>query len=184
MNSKLKKQEQGDYRLQKIMAFGFVMLVAAAYALIYQPTATARASALESAQRTRTQLEESRDRASALDTVRTEVAKLERKLTRYKPLSSPSDLPQFHGQLSSLDTRLSLRKYSLNLDPPESANGYREWKAQITFEASFDQTMEFLRQIESIDRLTRVRSVTLDAPAVYNGLLDVKVNLSLFSSES
>jgi len=184
MSSRLKKQDHSDRRVQKIMLAGLLMLIVAAYLVVYGPAASARASALGLAQTTQTQLEESLDRAAALDAVRAEVVRLERKLKRYRPLSKPQDLPTFHAQLSTLDDQVRVRKYNFQPGHAIVSNGYREWPAQITFEADFQSTMAFLQKLEAIDRLTRVRSFKIDTVDSNDHLLSVRISLSLFSSES
>ncbi len=183
MNTLLMQRKSIDRRIQRVLGVSLLLVCAASYLAVYRPASLARAQIIDDMSDAQLQLDEDRQRASSLDSVRAEVEKLERQLKRFKPLSGRKELPAFHEQLSGLGDATGIRKYTLNQRSSISLATCREWPTDVTFEAGFDDAARFLRRLESIDRLTRVRRLKIDTIDSRQGTVRVSLSLSLFSTE-
>lgn len=173
-------------RQQKLA--GALLVVAALGALcVYRPTQQAIASAQQSIAELDARRAVDQSRASALPQLVTQVEELKRQVDHFKPLPRPSDIQRAFAQITQIknETALSAYKFETN-DAARSLGTCLEQRVRITFQADFIDAMSFVRKIEDMDRLTRVRELRIvgrkpdSQNPVSTGRVTVEMSLSFF----
>lgn len=131
------------------------------------------------------QLLADQQRASALPELIDAVTDLRRQVDRFKPLRGTSDIQQALEQITAIKNDTSLQNYKFEtIDEVRKLATCQEYRVRITFQADFIDAMSFVRKVEAMDRLTRVRELRIigrrEANVPASGRVTVDMALSLF----
>jgi type IV pilus assembly protein PilO len=172
-------------RAQWVLATAAVLLVGGFYLFGYRP-ATQELQGLQqqisSKERT---LEVSRVRAADLPSVAREVDYLQMRLQRFdKKLPKQQDLDQFIRDVDRYSQDSALRNLVVQPGAVRRHELFAELPITLRFQGDFTAVHAFLRQIEDMPRLTRVRSLQVRSRDGRTGLVDVELSTAIFYLEA
>jgi type IV pilus assembly protein PilO len=149
-------------RAQWSLAAIALALAGVFYFLHYRPQNQRQQSLASQIALKQRELQEGRTHTSVLPEVATEVERLRARVERSKKsIPRQQDLPQFIRDVSQLGQQASLRKPAFKPGTPARADLVSELPIQMTFEGDFVNVYSFLRNLEEMPRLTRVRDMKL-----------------------
>jgi len=93
--------------------------------------------------------------------VKLEVERLRAELRKYKTLPRQQELAQFIKDVAQLGSQSSLKRFFLNPGTPVRGEQFSEQPMQLTFEGDFVNVYSFLRHTEELERLTRLRGLSI-----------------------
>lgn len=175
-------------RRQNRLAVALVIVMTLGALAVYLPLRNTLAQTRENIRTTEDELAANRDRASALPALREAVEALERQVAHYKPLRSLSaDLGAAMQELSEIKERVRPENYSMDGRQPQKRHpSCVEQPLRMTFEADFIDAIAYISQVEAMDRLTRIRDVSItrkDTLSGKGGRVSVSMSLSLFFAD-
>lgn len=154
------------------------------YLFGFRPTqATQARLKVETEQRQR-DLQAARAKAGDLPRIAAEVARLRARLARSKRLLDPTDLPLAHREIMQTGQRSGLEKFRYEPDQEKPGELYRELPIQISFVGDFAGAFAFLRECESMPRLSRVRRLVLKSNDWSGGRVEAELALMVYLSEA
>jgi len=130
----------------------------------------------------RVELASDRSQTDRLPRVTGELAVLRRRLAGFKKLPSDPQYGQFIHDMNQAGGRASLSKFNVEPGVPRRSELYAEQPIVLSFEGSFFDVYEFIRQIEELDRLTRLRDVEIKAIDT-GGTVSVRLSVNIYYSE-
>lgn len=173
----LKGQIRWCARVQWCLAGVTLLMATAFYAFGYRVQKQRQAALAVQIQEKQRELREGKSHTSALPEVATEVERLRARLERSKKsVPRQQDLPQFIRDVSQLGQQASLRKPFFKPGTPVRGELVCELPISLNFEGDFVNVYSFLRNLEEMPRLTRVREIKLNAR---DRTGQVKVQLSM-----
>lgn len=180
----LKGQIEWCSRVQWSLGAAVAIITICFVLLCYLPeTRRQRELALDKEQKRR-QRDDMESRASTLDIVKAEVDRLSARLDRYgKKLPRKPDLSGFVTDITHLSRQTSLRRMTNQPATPKRYELYGEQPIALTFEGNFSDVFLFLRQAEEMQRLTRIRNITIRSTDPKAGVVDVNLLMSIYFSE-
>jgi Tfp pilus assembly protein PilO len=129
-------------------------------------------------------LETNQSQASKLPGLASEVIKLEAKLQRNnKKLPKTPEFGEFIRELTQASQQCSLRKLVHQPGIVRRLELYGEVPITMNFEGDFNNVFNFLRQMEEMQRLTRVKSLTVKCKDPKLGNVDVNMAMNIYFSE-
>ena len=186
---RLRRQAARDGRLQKALAAALAAAVLGFVVLFYLPSLR-RTAALDARITTdAATLGQAGRRADRLPRVRAAADDLASHLGAFKPVPREAGEAAFLRSISAAADRLRLRGLEFEpLSPPPgtAALSPRELPVRLAFEADFVDAFDFLRHVEEMPRLLRVRDVTLrsaDDDDGAGGRVRAELTVSLFWDE-
>lgn len=171
-------------RAQWMLGIALVALVLGFYLLSYRPN-TQRLSALrEQIESQRQELTVSQQRANDLPKVALEVARLKEALARYdKRMPRQTDVGPFLGEITQISQASSLRRWDATHGSPSRSELFGVLPFNVKFQAEFPQVVAFLRQVEDMTRLTRIRDIEIQSIDKKLGLVEVDMTMNIYFSE-
>jgi Tfp pilus assembly protein PilO len=168
---------------QKKLAIALAIVMGIGVVGVYLPMRQSIQQRREQLARTNAELQSNEDRASTLPKLIAGVNSLRRQVEQYKPLRGRSDIVRAMSDISSINTSTHLQFYKYDNEQEKKHPTCLEQPWKITFQADFVDAMSFLQKLESMDRLTRVRSLSVKRKdGGENGEVQVSIALSLFFS--
>jgi Tfp pilus assembly protein PilO len=171
-------------RAQWTMTVIMVSLIVLFLGFGYRP-ATVRLDQLkaEIADRSR-QLEQNQGRAQNLPILALEVDRLRTKLERFnKKLPKTPELGEFILDLTRHSEKSAVRKLVHQPGTVRKLDLYGEIPITMSFEGDFQNVFDFLRKLEEMPRLTRVRNLSVRCRDGKAGLVDVNMAMNIYFSE-
>jgi Tfp pilus assembly protein PilO len=152
---------------------------------VYVPQHRAIAATRLELVRTEAELASNRGRAAVLPQLVAAIGTLRRQVDQYKPLRGSSDIERAMHEISSINTSTLLQDYKFQTDLVRSLPMCREQPLKVTFTADFVDAMSFIQKLEAMDRLTRLRELTIQKrDGARGGEVNVTMSLSLFFDPS
>jgi Tfp pilus assembly protein PilO len=129
-------------------------------------------------------LETNQSQAMKLPILANEVLKLEAKLQRNnKKLPKTAELGEFIRDLTQASQQCNLRKLVHQPGTVRRVELYGEIPITMNFEGDFNNVFNFLRQMEEMQRLTRVKTLTVKSKDPKLGHVDVNMAMNIYFSE-
>lgn len=171
-------------RILYILAGGAALVLLAFYVLGYVPT-TRRLEALRlQIQAKQREVQGNMDRSRTLPNLAKEVQRLEESVRIYaRQFPRNPELGHFIRDLTEISQRLSLGEWKLAPKTPKRGESYFELPIMMQFEGDFTNAKTFLRQVENMQRLTRVQKLQLKAKDLKSGVVQVEVETNIYFSE-
>jgi len=170
----LLKQMDGYGRVQRILWAVILIALVGFYLLAYRPGIRRLASLRTQIQSRQQELEQKQSRARNLPSLALQVGKLEQRVAVYdRQFPRQPNLGQFIKDITQISQQLSLHELKLQPLAPKKADGYFEQPISISFQGDFLNAASFLRQVEDLQRLTRVRRLAIKNKAGKAGVVDV-----------
>lgn len=151
---------------------------------VYQPRSEAIDQLNRMAAQRRQQLDAEQSTARHLPEVEAEVARLRTRLAGLKQVPAHTDLGDFLGDIHKYSQQSLLQKLDVQPGVPRKADLYLEQPIALNFEGDFLGVFEFLRQIETSQRLTRIQSVSVHSIPSRPGAVKVEMSVSIYFHEA
>ena len=185
MKSNLKHQLKWCGRVQWALAAVLVLSLAAFNLLGIRP-ADARLAAIRNRVASElNQLRADQARAATLPVVEQQTLDLRRRLDQFdKELPRHRDLAQLIGDMTRISQKSSLQKLSWRPDPtPRRTDQFTELPIHFSFQGDFLGVFNFLRQVEDMQRLTRLRKLQVQSTDGVAGQVDVQLTMNVYFLE-
>jgi Tfp pilus assembly protein PilO len=105
-----------------------------------------------------------RNETRVLPDVAGEVKRLQARLDRsHKSIPPQQELPQFIKDITQLSQQSNLKKFKYEPGVPARVEQVRELPIKLQFEGDFTNVYAFLRNVEEMPRMTRVRGMQIKA---------------------
>lgn len=129
-------------------------------------------------------LEQNQHRARNLPLLALEVQRLESRVQTFDRQFPPQpELGQLIRDLTHISQQLSLQDWKYQPGAPRRGEAFHELPIHMSFRGSFPNVDSFLRQIEDMQRLTRVRRLSMKSRDSAAGVVDVEMIMSVYFSE-
>ena len=166
------------------MGSSIVLVSAAFYLFGYRP-ATLRMTELRAQIDLKSRELESNQRETAVrPRLEIEVADMKKRLARFhKQLPKQVEWGQFLNDITLLRDQAALRECHIVPTGAKPNDLFVEFPINVKFEGDFLSVFSFLRQMEQMQRLTRVRDLTVKAKEPGSGLVDVSLSMNIYYTE-
>jgi Tfp pilus assembly protein PilO len=129
-------------------------------------------------------LTESQNRARSLPLLAFECRQLESQVNIYeRQFPHQMDLGPFIRDLTQVSQELALRDWKYRPALPVKRDVYFELPVHMQFEGDFSSVALFMRQVEELPRLTRVKSLNIENKDPKTGTVAVELALNIYFSE-
>lgn len=129
-------------------------------------------------------LETSQSRAVNLPILTAKVAELDARLVRFnKRLPKNAELGEFIRDITQVSQQYNLRKLVHQPGQIRRQELYSEVPITMNFEGDFVSVFNFLRQMEEMQRLTRVKNISVRCRDPKLGHVDVSMAMNIYFSE-
>jgi Tfp pilus assembly protein PilO len=171
-------------RAQWTMTSIMVSLIALYFLFGYWP-ANRRLSAMAGEMATKSrQLGVNQSRASNLSTLAWEVDRLRLKLDRNnKKLPKTAEYGEFLKEMSTAAQQLGIQKLSNTPGTVKREELFGQIPITMSFEGAFTDVFRFIRELEGMSRLTRVRTLGVHSKSSKSGQVDVTMTMNIYFSE-
>ena len=171
-------------RAQWVLGTSIVTLCAAFYLFGYRPS-TARLAQLRAQIDMKARELESNQRETAVrPRLEAEVADMKRRLARFhKQLPKQVEWGQFLNDITVLRDQANLRDCHIVQAGAKPNDLFVEFPINVKFQGDFLSVFSFLRQMEQMPRLTRVRDLTVKAKEPGSGVVDVSLSMNIYYTE-
>jgi Tfp pilus assembly protein PilO len=181
----LKNQIRLCARAQSWLAGAMLVIAGGFFVMGYRPSMQKMAALDEQMRIRQRELGDTSSKAGALPQVASEVKVLRLKLEGAKRLPKLNDRAQFIRDITQLSQQSSLKKFQLKPEPLQRNDLYYQQPVKLTFEGDFVNVFSFLRQTETMQRLTRTKSISLstkDNESKNNGTVKAELVMSIYLS--
>jgi Tfp pilus assembly protein PilO len=124
-----------------------------------------------------------RTKTDRLPRVTNELAELKSRLANFKQLPPEPQLGQFIHNIDSLSRKSGLPEPTVVPGETVSDELYSEQPIQLSFRGDFMSIFNFIHQVEDMERLTRVRDVSLHTVDGQPGVVDATVSVTIYYAE-
>ncbi|HZZ44631.1 MAG TPA: type 4a pilus biogenesis protein PilO [Tepidisphaeraceae bacterium] len=180
----LEKQASWFARIQLTLAGVIVIAGVAFYVVWYRPSTKQMRDLRSTLDTSNHNLEMSRNKADGLPSVTKAVADLRQDLATFdRQVPKHQDLPQFLETLETLKQQAGISKCSTKPDVIMSYASYSEQTIHVEFEGDFAPVADFLASMEALDRMTRIKHLTLKASPTDAGVVAVQMDVCIYFLE-
>lgn len=171
-------------RAQWTMTTIMVSLIVLFFAFVFWPANRRLAAVAEEMISKSRQLEANQSRAADLPKLALQVAALRFKLERFnKKLPKTAEFDEFLRELTTAAQQLSIRKLVHQPGTVKRQDLFGEIPITMSFEGASTDVYRFIRELEGMSRLTRVKSLTVHCKDSKLGLVDVNLAMNIYFSE-
>ncbi|HRK31445.1 MAG TPA: type 4a pilus biogenesis protein PilO [Tepidisphaeraceae bacterium] len=161
---------------------GVLAVLALGFYLVIQRPSTARAASLQSEhQQHVAELQAAQARAANLPTISAENAELSLRLARSKRLPRQSEWADLVRDITRLSNQSSLKKFSYKYGLAKRSSTFSQLPIMLEFEGEMMDVYAFVRQIEELPRMTRLRGISIISDQK-TGQVRVEMALNTFFS--
>ena len=129
----------------------------------------------------RAELEADKNKTSKLPRVQSELDILQANLAGFKKLPMKIQYGEFIGEIDKAADRLHIDTVHDDIsNKPTLQKLYYERPVILSFETSFANAYAFLKEIENMDRLTRLRDVEIKTTDPVRGTVSVKLSVNIY----
>ena len=171
-------------RAQWVLGVSMVALSAGFYLFGYHPSTQRLADARSQIAMKQRELMDNQTRTTIRPFVEQQVNESRRKLARFdKQLPKQVEWGQFLNDITLLRDQAGLRDCYIVPTGAKPNDLFVEFPIQVKFQGDFLNVFSFLRQMEQMQRLTRVRDLTVRAKDPTTGLVDVSLSMNIYYTE-
>ena len=178
----LRDQIERYKRTQLIMGAALIAVCAGFCFLGYRPLTSARASLASEITEKQNKQADIANRLQILPAVAADVRQLRMQLQGQKKLPLETDLAQFIRDLTRLGDNWSLKAFRYKPEASRRNEYFAQLPIQLTFEGDFVKVFSFLKQVEDLERLTRVRDIQFKSREQSSGQVQVELTMNIFYS--
>ena len=182
--SSLKQQNHLYSRVQWALLTFFVAGIVLFYFLGYRPVVNRLDTLKLQIHSKQRELSENQNRARNLPILAFEVQQLESQVQLYdRQFPRQPELGQFIKDITQVSQQLALADWKYNPNLPKKTDTYFEMPIGMQFRGDFLNAASFIRQVESLPRLTRVRKFHLKTRDWKSGAVEVDMAMNIYFSE-
>jgi Tfp pilus assembly protein PilO len=180
----LQNQSEWCTRVQWILGGGLTVVILAFYLLWCRPENNRLISLRQQIAAQQQQVRTGQAKAALLPQKMEQVEKLRVKVEQFdKRMPRTLDLGQFMRDITQLSQHAALKKLAVQPGVPRRAELYCEMPIQLTFEGDFSSIFEFLQKTEQMQRMTRIRGLSIHGREISKGLVEVQVSMNIYFAE-
>jgi Tfp pilus assembly protein PilO len=129
-------------------------------------------------------VDQTQNKARTLPILVIEVQALEKRVQYYdRQFPRQPQIGEFIRDMTTISQQLSLKTWNYKPAAPKRSDGYFELPILMSFQGDFMNVATFLRQVEKLERLTRVKRLTLKNRDPRTGTVDVEMAMNIYFSE-
>lgn len=171
-------------RVQWTLASGMLAMVLGFYLFGYRPNTQRLTDLRQRIDAQRQELAANQQRTDDLPRLALEVARLKEALARYdKRMPRQQDVGQFLGEITQISQGALLRHWDATHGSPSRSELFGVLPFNVKFQAEFPNVVSFLRQVEDMTRLTRIRDIEVRSIDKKLGLVEVDMTMNIYFSE-
>lgn len=171
-------------RAQWVLSVGVIAVVAAFYFLGYRPSSAKLANLHAQIEVKQRELETNAEKTQFRPELEREVSEKRRKLERFdKQLPREMSWGQFMNDITLLREQSGVRNWDFLPAVNRRDELFVEVPIDVSFEGDFLSVFSFLRQMEQMQRLTRVRDLTLTGKRDAPGQVEAKLSMNIYYTE-
>jgi type IV pilus assembly protein PilO len=161
-----------------------LLLILVFYVFGYRPTSARLVSLRQEIENQRRELKGNQLRTQIRPELEQRVNELQRKVDRFdKKLPKQQDFGQFYNDITFLGRQSALSKCAVEpAAVPRRNDGVVELPIDLRFEGNFLNVFSFLRQIDQMQRLTRVQNLKVIAKG-NTGQVEVQLSMNIYYAE-
>jgi Tfp pilus assembly protein PilO len=182
--NRLTQQIQSYAKLQYVLAGLVVVALGFFYMAIYRPQTQAVDDLTRQIAVKQQQLESDRAQTNRLPAVTSELQRLTARLAGFKKLPPDPQLGEFMHEVYQASQQAQLHKLTDQPGEAERYDLYSEMPIELSFQGDFSSVYAFIHQIEDMQRLTRVRDVSIKTIDPTTGTVDVTLTVNIYYSEN
>jgi Tfp pilus assembly protein PilO len=167
-------------RAQWVLGGLMVALLGVFFLLGYRPQIARLRQLQQQIAQSQYELRESQVKTKALPAIASEVKNLRQQLDASKQLPARQELPQFLKDVTALGQACSLHPFTFKQGIPARGELFCELPINLSFEGDFIDAFNFLRHTEEMQRLTRVRDMSIKAKDGQTGRVEVQVSMNIY----
>lgn len=175
----LRDSSQRIRRHQRNTAIGLMVVLACTWAVLVRPVTSRLSQTRIDLDAARRALAESTQQTDRLPMLEAEVARLTAQVGRFKSASPLSQLDATFKDISALAEGSPVRGYQFAPREERRHQFGPEQVVEMKFESGFFDAWQFINSVESMDRLLRIREMSIRSSRDPERV-EVKVLLSLF----
>lgn len=180
----LKTQALIYTRVQWILGGIIVAAFVLFYAVAYYPQNRQLQAIQDQIRSRQRELQTNQSQASKLPRVREQVDRLRARLERFDKRMPPQpELGQFIRDINQISHRSSMRKLSVQPGATRKNDLFSEMPVNLSFEGDFLGIFAFLQQAEDMERLTRIRALSIHGKDMTRGDVEVRVSMNIYFAE-
>lgn len=182
----LRERAARQRQRQNRLAIALLVVLAVGALAVYVPQKRAIAATRLELARTESELANNQGKAAMLPQLVSVVNTLRRQVDQYKPLRGKSDIDQALREIGTINSNTQLAGYKYETDLERVRSMCHEQPLKITFQADFVDAMSFIQKLEAMDRLTRLRELSIvkrdlnGTAKNKGGEVEVSMSLSIF----
>ena len=178
----LKVQIRWCVRAQLALGGILLLVVSSFYFLGYRPITGHFVSLDTETQEMQRELRDNTAKSQILPVVATEVKNLRLKQTGAKKLPKDMDVAGFITDLTRISQLSQLSKPQYHPDAPKRGELFSLYPIQLQLQGNFSNIFNFIRETESLPRLSRIRSISIKADQKQPGVVTVNLGMDLYYS--
>lgn len=180
----LKNQFGSCTRSQWVLGSGLVAIAISFYLFYYRPSTRQLAQMQAEITQGQERLRTNQGTTSALAVLRQEVVRTKARIEKFdKKLPHTEEGGQFISDINRNSRELSLKKISVIPWGAQKMDRLYEKPYAIRFEGDFLNAAMFIRQLEDLQRLTRLRKLSIKARDSKLGQVEVELVTSIYFTE-
>lgn len=184
MTRSLQNQIGWCARAQWILAGAMIAMVGGFYLFEYRPAMQKRAELRMQIDAKRNELVASKTLAEGIKDVALNVEKLKVTLGRFDmKMPKQAELGQFFREVTQISQNTSLRGWDITHGSPSRSQLFGELPIKLKFTGEFLNVVSFLRQVEDMKRLTRVRDINIKSTNPKLGQVEVELTMNIYFAE-
>jgi Tfp pilus assembly protein PilO len=181
--NRLARKVQNCAKVQYALAAALLLALGVSYFGIYRPQDQETRELNREIESKQLELISDRSQTDRLPRVAGELAELKTRLAGFKKLPPDPQYGNFIHDINRASSKSVLTDWSEVPGPVLRNELYSEQPIQLSFEGDFRSAFAFIRQVEDMERLTRVRDVTMASTDPRNGRVKVTVTVNIYYSE-
>ncbi|HEX3355738.1 MAG TPA: type 4a pilus biogenesis protein PilO [Tepidisphaeraceae bacterium] len=178
----LQNQIRWCARAQLTLGGILLLVVVAFYVFGYRPITTQQKKLDSQIQTMQHELSDNLTRSQILPQVAVDVKNLRLKLDGAKKLPKDVDVAGFITDLTSISQSTQLRKPDYKPQAPKRGEMFSLYPIDLRLQGSFANVFQFIRETESLPRLSRVRSIHIQSDSKTSGEVIVNLSMDLYFS--
>jgi Tfp pilus assembly protein PilO len=129
-------------------------------------------------------VDQTQNKARTLPILVREVWVLEKRVQDYDhEFPKQPQIGEFIRDMTRISQQLSLKNWNYKPAAPKRSDGFYELPILMSFQGDFMNVASFLRQVEKLERLTRVKRLTLRNRDPRTGTVEVEMAMNIYFSE-
>jgi Tfp pilus assembly protein PilO len=182
--NRLMRQIQMYTRIQWILGVSLVLAIGLFYLAVYRPQAEQLTDLDRQMEFKKLELASDRSQTDRLPKVTIELAALKRRLAGFKQLPADPQFGQFIHDIYEISQSSALQKFNDEPGTPRRRALFSEQPVMLSFEGSFPSVFQFISRLEDMQRLTRLRDVTIRVSDDHMGLVEVKLTVNIYFADA